>query len=87
MIIMLNIKHFSDQFSGMVIINQCNCTGYFRIFRSFLFDQFLTNHIAKNFGAVGVFLFLNQAVEFNQQIFFQRNTETNQIGRKIFSFS
>ena len=65
MVIMLNIQNFSDKLARMMIINQRYRTCHFLILRPFLFDQFLTNHIAKGFGAIGVFMFFYMIIEFH----------------------
>jgi len=37
MLVMLDIQNPYDQFAGMVIVNDCNRTGCFRVLRPFFF--------------------------------------------------
>lgn len=52
MSVMLDIQNLYDQFAGMVIVNDWNRTGCFRVLHPFFFDQYVADQTTNSFGMV-----------------------------------
>ena len=78
--IVLNRSQNAAQIPNVMVINDGHRTDGigFVIFPLFM-DQFIADEITDCFGAVGVISLLDKAIEFFEQMIFDRDTETDEL--------